>query len=167
MRGRCAGRSTQSHPGGGAGLLLPSWWNVYYCVSVVYLGTMTACHHLRGGILLVRFCPPRMSPTPRSAKYGVTHSCHRLRGGIMGAPIGGPRMSPTPRSAKYGVTHGCNPSRGRGNVRLWSSAPRGGRGVRCLHRGADAALRPVLRCIGSAWVGLWAQKNRCLSIDSK
>ena len=24
---------------------------------------------------------PRMSPTPRSAKYGVTHGCHHLRGG--------------------------------------------------------------------------------------
>ena len=75
----------------------------------------------------------------------VMTACHRLRGGIMGAPIGGPRMSPMPRSAKYGVTHGCNPSRGSENVRLWSSAPRVGRGVRCLHRGADAALRPDWR----------------------
>ena len=86
-----------------------------------------------------------------------------------GVPIGGPRMSPTPRSAKYGVTHGCNPSRGSENACLWSSAPRVGRGVRCLHRGADAALRPDwrrrdggdranranranrLRCVSSAW----------------
>ena len=52
------------HPGGGAGLLLLSWWNVYYCVSVVYLGTMTACHRLRGGIFSVHLHRPRMSPTP-------------------------------------------------------------------------------------------------------
>ena len=56
---------------------------------------------------------------------------------------GFPRMSPTPRSAKYGVTHGCNPSRGSENACLWSSATRVGRGVRCLHRGADAALRRI------------------------
>ena len=81
MRGRCAGRSTQSHPGGGAGLLLPSWWEVYCCVSVVYLGTMTACHRLRGGILGAPIGGPRMSPTPRSAKYGATHSGNPCRGG--------------------------------------------------------------------------------------
>ncbi|MDD6851436.1 MAG: hypothetical protein PUD64_04320 [Bacteroidales bacterium] len=81
MRGWCAGRSTQSHPGGGAGLLLPSWWNVYYCVSEVYLGTMTACHHLRGGIFVGAVGGPRMSPTPRSAKYGATHSGNPSRGG--------------------------------------------------------------------------------------
>ena len=80
-------------------------------------------------------------------------ACHRLRGGIMGAPIGGPRMSPTPRSAKYGVTHGCNPSRGRGNACLWSSAPRVGRGVRCSHRGADAALCPDWRRRDGAALG--------------
>ncbi|MDY4882345.1 MAG: hypothetical protein SO127_08030, partial [Muribaculaceae bacterium] len=81
MRGRCAGRSTQSHPGGGAGLSLPSWWDVYCCVSVVYFGTMTACHHLRGGIFVGGVGGPRMSPTPRSAKYGATHSGNPSRGG--------------------------------------------------------------------------------------
>ena len=109
--GEGGGVPPKSHPGGGAGLSYPPWC-VSCCVSML-CGAMTACHHLRGG--------------------------------IMGVPIGGPRMSPTPRSAKYGVTHDCNPSRGSENVRLWSSAPRVGRDVRCLHRGADAALLPDWR----------------------
>ena len=41
---------------------------------------MTACHHLRGGIFGTPSCGPRMSPTPRSAKYGATHSANRLPG---------------------------------------------------------------------------------------
>ena len=40
----------------------------------------TACHRLRGGDVYVRARAPRMSPTPRSAKYGVTHGCHLLPG---------------------------------------------------------------------------------------
>ena len=120
--GEGGGVPPKSHPGGGAGLSHQPWC-VSCCVSMLCCA-MTACHHLRGGIIYM--------------------------------PIGCPRMSPTPRSAKYGVTHGCNPSRGRGNVRLWSSAPRVGRGVRCLHRGADAALRPDWRL--SAAVALRGQR---------
>ena len=31
---------------------------------------------------------PRMSPTPRSAKYGATHGCHRLPGWRKCPPLG-------------------------------------------------------------------------------
>ena len=54
------------------------------CVSRGWLvgscGVMTACHRLRGGIMGAPIGGPRMSPTPRSAKYGATHGCHPLRG---------------------------------------------------------------------------------------
>ena len=55
-----------------------------FCVSWVWLvgscGAMTACHHLRGGILGAPIGGPRMSPTPRSAKYGATHGFNPCRG---------------------------------------------------------------------------------------
>ena len=61
------------------------------CVSrgwlIVSCGAMTACHRLRGGIMGALIGGPRMSPTPRSAKYGATHGCHPLRGLII------PRLS--------------------------------------------------------------------------
>ena len=41
--------SHQSHPGGGAGLSRPPW-HVSCCVSMLCVA-ITACHHLRGGIL--------------------------------------------------------------------------------------------------------------------
>ena len=54
------------------------------CVSRGWLvgscGVMTACHRLRGGILGAPIGGPRMSPTPRSAKYGATHGCNPSRG---------------------------------------------------------------------------------------
>ena len=102
--------------------------------------------------------------------------------------FGTPRMSPRPRVAKYGVTHSCHHLRGGGNARLRSSSPLLAEwadaahsmhstlvldddgGVLCSQSRADASLRPVLRCFGCALGvlgGLWAQKNRCLSIDSK
>ena len=43
-------------------------------------GAMTACHHLRGGILGAPSGGPRMSPTPRPAQYAATHSANRLPG---------------------------------------------------------------------------------------
>ena len=72
------------------------------CVSRVWLigscGAMTACHHLRGGILGTPIGGPRMSPTPRSAKYGATHGCHPLRGLII------PRLSESAaRQRRLGV----------------------------------------------------------------
>ena len=48
---------------------------------------MTACHHLRGGIFGTPFGGPRMSPTPRSAKYGATHSANRLPGLEITSPL--------------------------------------------------------------------------------
>ena len=55
------------------------------CVSRVWLvgscGAMTACHRLLGGIFVGGVGGPRMSPTPRSAKYGATHSGNPSRGG--------------------------------------------------------------------------------------
>ena len=131
MRGVPNRSCTQSHPGGGAGLCYRRGAVCIILCTTWLCGAMTACHHLRGG--------------------------------IFGTPSCGPRMSPTPRSAKYGATHSGNPSRGGGNARLWSSSP-------LLAEWADASLRPVLRCFGCALGvlgGLWAQKNRCLSIDSK
>ena len=49
------------------------------CVSML-CSVMTACHRLRGGIMGAPIGGPRMSPTPRSAKYGVTHGCNPSRG---------------------------------------------------------------------------------------
>ena len=70
--------SHQSHPGGGAGLSRPPW-HVSCCVSMLCVA-ITACHHLRGGIFVGGVGGPRMSPTPRSAKYGATHGCNPSRG---------------------------------------------------------------------------------------
>ncbi|MDD6852569.1 MAG: hypothetical protein PUD64_10220 [Bacteroidales bacterium] len=70
--------------------------------------------------------------------YGGCDSPAPLRGAIWGLPIGGPRMSPRPRVAKYGATHGCNPSRGSGNVRLWSSSD-------APHRVGSPRMSPRLR----------------------
>ena len=78
MRGGRGGVPPKSHPGGGAGLSHPPWC-VSCCVSML-CGVMTACHRLRGGILGVPIGGPRMSPTPRSAKYGATHSFNPCRG---------------------------------------------------------------------------------------
>ena len=111
-------------------------------------------------------CRSWLTAYPPWRRWGVVWSgtaCHRLRGGNYICVLGAPGMSPTPRSAKYGATHGCNPSRGWGNVRLWSSASRGAR-CAMLESRADAALRriggsqPLLRCASSArgW-GEWGQ----------
>ena len=75
------------------------------CVSRGWLvgscGVMTACHRLRGGILGAPIGGPRMSPTPRSAKYGATHGCHPLRGLII------PRLSESAaRQRRLGVRGG-------------------------------------------------------------
>ena len=52
---------------------------VLCCVSML-CSVMTACHRLRGGIMGAPIGGPRMSPTPRSAKYGVTHGANHLPG---------------------------------------------------------------------------------------
>ena len=64
-------------------------------------------------------------------------------------PIGGPRMSPRPRVAKYGVTHGCHPSRGSGNVRLWSSsdAPHRVGAPRMSPRPCDLSINTLMRTV--------------------
>ena len=49
MRGGRGGVPPKSHPGGGAGLSHPPWC-VSCCVSML-CDAMTACHHLRGGIM--------------------------------------------------------------------------------------------------------------------
>ena len=83
MRG-VPNRSTSIAPRRWCGAVLPLWFYVYHFVcqrcKTWSCGAMTACHHLRGGIFGTPFGGPRMSPTPRSAKYGATHSTNRLPG---------------------------------------------------------------------------------------
>ena len=80
MRGVPNRSCTQSHPGGGAGLCFRRGAVCIILCTTWLCGVMTACHHLRGGIFGTPFGGPRMSPTPRSAKYGATHSANRLPG---------------------------------------------------------------------------------------
>ena len=70
----------KSHPGGVRGCRIRR--SVAYIALRVrsLCGAMTACHRLRGGIFSAYRRRPRMSPTPRSAKYGATHSCNPSRG---------------------------------------------------------------------------------------
>ena len=80
MRGVPNRSCTQSHPGGGAGLCFRRGAVCIILCTTWLCGAITACHHLRGGIFGTPFGGPRMSPTPRSAKYGATHSANRLPG---------------------------------------------------------------------------------------
>ena len=81
--------SHQSHPGGGAGLSRPPW-HVSCCVSMLCVA-ITACHHLRGGILGRPSAVPacrrhpgrrntglRTAATPRGVAK-MSASGHRLR----------------------------------------------------------------------------------------
>ena len=87
MRGVPNRSCTQSHPGGGAGLCFRRGAVCIILCTTWLCGAMTACHHLRGGIFGTPFGGPRMSPTPRSAKYGVTHSDNRLPGLEITSPL--------------------------------------------------------------------------------
>ena len=87
MRGVPNRSCTQSHPRGGAGLCSRRGAVCIILCTTWLCGAMTACHHLRGGILGAPFGGPRMSPTPRSAKYGATHSANRLPGLEITSPL--------------------------------------------------------------------------------
>ena len=87
MRGVPNRSCTQSHPGGGAGLCFRRGAVCIILCTTWLCGAMTACHHLRGGIFGTPFGGPRMSPTPRSAKYGATHSANRLPGLEITSPL--------------------------------------------------------------------------------
>ena len=78
--GACQIARPQSHPVGGAGLCFLRGEVCIILCTTWLRGVMTACHHLRGGIFGTPFGGPRMSPTPRSAKYGATHGANRLPG---------------------------------------------------------------------------------------
>ena len=78
--GACQIAPLQSHPGGGAWLCCRYGLACIILCNTLLRGAMTACHRLRGGILGTPSGGPRMSPTPRSAKYGATHSYNHLRG---------------------------------------------------------------------------------------
>ena len=85
--GACQIARPQSHPGGGAGLCFRRGAVCIILCTTWLCGAMTACHHLRGGIFGTPFGGPRMSPTPRSAKYGATHSANRLPGLEITSPL--------------------------------------------------------------------------------
>ena len=105
------------------------------CVSRVWLigscGAMTACHHLRGGILGAPIGGPRMSPTPRSAKYGATHGCHPLRGLII------PRLSESAALAQVREERGTRRCGRSGEAvstpERWSGAGSVWSGCLCTH----------------------------------
>ena len=101
----------------------------------------------------------------------VMTACHRLRGGIMGAF---PACRRHPGRRNTGLRPAATP-RGVAKMLAFGHRLRVGRGVRCSHRWADAALRPDwrrrdggdranganrLRCVSSAW---GAGRLRCVS----
>ena len=64
MRGVPNRSCTQSHPGGGAGLCSRRGAVCIILCTTWLCGAMTACHHLRGGILGRRLWPPHVADTP-------------------------------------------------------------------------------------------------------
>ena len=92
---------------------------------------------------------PGMSPTPRSAKYPVSHGCHHLRGGDFGGVLSlrACRRRPGRRNTRFRTA--ATAYRGGGNVRLRSSSPPSAEIALCgalvivsaVGGGADAALR--------------------------
>ena len=114
----------------------------------------TACHHLRGGILGSPIGGPRMSPTPRSAKYGATHSCNPCRGSE------NDRLWSSSPSWAMGRTLRC------AMVML--------SGVLCFAEQGGRFAAPGFALLRQRFGGAWGalggcghKKNRCLSIDSK
>ena len=64
MRGVPNRSCTQSHPGGGAGLCFRRGAVCIILCTTWLCGAMTACHHLRGGILGCRLWSPHVADTP-------------------------------------------------------------------------------------------------------
>ena len=53
------------------GAVLPPWCGVYHLVYHMVACAMTACHHLRGGILGCRLCPPACRRHPGRRNTGL------------------------------------------------------------------------------------------------
>ena len=67
--------------------MLPPWCGVYHLVYHMVVWCNDGLPPPPGWHIGVPFCGPRMSPTPRSAKYGATHSANRLPGLEITSPL--------------------------------------------------------------------------------
>ena len=126
--------SHQSHPGGGAGLSRPPW-HVSCCVSMLCVA-ITACHHLRGGILGRPSAVPACRRHPGRRNTGLRTAPTAYRGWKL------PRLwsaSPLWRSSSDGI-----PSRvvllQYDLLQKVCPAPRGGRAPRYILSEAVTSL---------------------------
>ena len=79
MRGM-PNRSTSIAPRRWCGAVLPLWCGVYHLVYHMVACAMTACHHLRGGILGCRLCPPACRRHPGRRNTGLRTAPTAYRG---------------------------------------------------------------------------------------
>ena len=79
MRG-VPNRSTSIAPRRWCGAVLPPWCGVYHLVYHMVACAMTACHHLRGGILGCRLCPPACRRHPGLRNTGLRTAPTAYRG---------------------------------------------------------------------------------------
>ena len=86
MRG-VPNRSTQIAPRRWCGAVLPPWCGVYHLVYHMVVWCNDDLPPPPGWHIGTPFGGPRMSPTPRSAKYGATHSDNRLPGLEITSPL--------------------------------------------------------------------------------
>ena len=69
------------------GAVLPPWIGVYHLVYHMVVWCNDGLPPPPGWHIWDAVCGPRMSPTPRSAKYGATHSANRLPGLEITSPL--------------------------------------------------------------------------------
>ena len=81
MRGVPNRSYTQSHPGGGAGLCFRRGAVCIILCTTWLCGAMTACHHLRGGILGCRFVAPACRRHSGRRNTGLRTAATACRGG--------------------------------------------------------------------------------------
>ena len=62
------------------GAVLPPWCGVYHLVYHMVACAMTTCHHLRGGILGCRLCPPACRRHPGRRNTGLRTAPTAYRG---------------------------------------------------------------------------------------
>ena len=79
MRG-VPNRSTSIAPRRWCGAVLPPWCGVYHLVYHMVACAMTACHHLRGGILGCRFVAPACRRHPCRRNTGLRTAPTAYRG---------------------------------------------------------------------------------------